>query len=263
MRESRFSLQARRILMFHAYREEEIRLAYEKVDQKDALRDARDATRRLNDSKKGNGATGSTTQERSTQARQRGIASGDVTDAQDEPSKTLNLLEPGSEPIDTPMQNLTNQEENANLRKLLFPPPRSWTDVSMATTTTMVATSGGRTTSLKAIKASSRKPTPKSIVSQWLRSNLVSEDSRRKKRTRANMEGQVPLGQSGMGGSLLGSVSLLLSPEPEEVIEVASGDDEDLPVVGTNGHEAVGALKRRRVEAPLQSLLGTCSLPVP
>jgi SOS response regulatory protein OraA/RecX len=53
MRELRSSGQARRILISHTCWEEDIRQVYDKVDQEDALRDAKDATRCLKDNKRG------------------------------------------------------------------------------------------------------------------------------------------------------------------------------------------------------------------
>ncbi len=53
----------------------------------------------------------------------------------------------------------------------------------------------------------------------------------------------------GVGGSLIGSINLVLSPEQGKV------NEEDLPVVlmddGDNDRQAARSPKRRRMEAPL------------
>lgn len=81
------------------------------------------------------------------------------------------------------------------------------------------------------------------------------------------METEVSVGQSGVGGSVsvLRSTHLLLSPEQEKVIDVASVADEDSPVILMNGHSdpsVARALKRRRVETPLLPLASTFSGPL-
>jgi hypothetical protein len=240
---------------FHAGREEEIRLAYGKVDPKDALRDAKDAAHRLKDNKKGNGASGLSTQEPGTQATYHGLASGNETGAQDEIGKTPPILEPSLEPIETPMHDVTNQEDNAGPRVLYSPPSRSWTNTSAATTTTM---------SLKTIKAFSRKPTPKFIVSQWLASNYGSEGCRKRKRMRANME-EAPVGESGVGGPPLGAINLLLSPEQVGVDDAYYGAGEDLTIMvaSHSDQEAMRASKRRKVEILPPPHITAYSFPVP
>ena len=186
-----------------------------------------------------------------------GGASGDGTGAQDEMGKTLNSLDPTPELVDTPMQVLTYQDENGNFRPALFP-SRSWTIASAATSTTIVGTTASFK-AIKAIKSISRKPTSQSIVSRWLKSNYGSEDSRKRKRSRGNMEME-PTGrrQWGVGGSLMGSINFALSPEQGKI------NEEDLPpVLMDAGDDAARVLKRRRMEAPLQPLAGTCSPPIP
>ncbi len=68
-------------------------------------------------------------------------------------------------------------------------------------------------------------------------------------------------GQSGMGGSLSGSINVVITPEQGKPIE------EDLPVVlmdpRHDDRQAARTLKRRRVEVSFQSLAGTCSSPIP
>jgi len=223
------------------------------VDPKEALRHAQDATRCLKESKKVNGGCGSPAQAPSTQARRRGTGSGDEIDARDEISKLHNPLEPTSEAVDTCMQVLTNQDEDGNIRPVLFPPSRTWTGVSTGTTTTMV----GTTASFKTIKAFSRKPTPQSIVSRWLKSNYGSENSRKRKRTR---ETEATVGHSGVGGSLVGSINFMLSPEQGDSIE------DDLPVIPMDAdyHEWKPArtMKRRRMETSLQPLAGMDPSPI-
>lgn len=159
--------------------------------------------------------------------------------------KTLITMEPTSELFDKPMQGLTYRDVNGNLVPILPPPSRSWTDASAATTTTMF----WAPTSFKEIKAGSRKPNSKSIVSRWLNSSYGSEKSRKRKRTRGIMEMESADSQRGVGGSLVGSVNLVLSPEQGKI------DEEDLPVVlmddGDNDRQAARSPKRRRIEAPL------------
>jgi len=264
MRESCFSLQVTHILISRTRREEEIRRAYDKADTEDILRDAKDAPRRLKDSRKGKG---SPTREPNAQTRQCGMFSGDGTDAQDdEMSKATNILGPTSESIDIPMQDLTNQGEDSTLAPKFLPPTRTWTNISAGTTTTLVAPSGGNV-SIKAIKAFSRKPTSRTIVSQWLRSNYGSESSRKRKRPSANIGVEVPVGQAGLGGSLVGSMNFLLSPEQEKVTEVAFSADEDMPPIvidaSRSDQQAARVLKRRKVETPLQTLDGIYSSPLP
>jgi len=239
--------------------EGELIRAYEKADPERALRNAKDAIRRLKDDKDGNGASGSPAREPDSQVEQHGGAGGGGVDAMDEMRESLNILQSPSDPIDMPLQVLTNQEEQAN-----FEPPftlsRTCTDVSEATTATMVATSGGTMASLKAIKASSRKPTSQSVVSQWLRSNYGSEGNWKRKRKRANLEVEA---QSAVGGSLVGTINLVLSPEQERV--VATGAEEDLPVMVMDiNHTHQPMLKRRRLETPLQlePFADTCFSPV-
>ena len=255
LRESRSNWQARRILISQTCREEGIKWAPDKVNLGDAPPDAKDDTRRLKDSKKADSASGSRRQEPRTQARRGGSVIGDEAGAQDEMSKTLHSLEPTlvptSELVDADMQGLTYQDENGNIKRALF---RSWTDASAATSTTVV----GATASLKAIKAASRKPTAQSIVSRWLMSNYGSESTRRKrKRTRTSMETEGTVRPWGMGGELLGTFNFLLSPEQVKI------DVEDPPIVlmdaGDNDQQAA---KRRRIEAPLQPHVETCSSPI-
>jgi hypothetical protein len=246
-------LQAGRILISQTCREGEIELAVDEVNPGDIPPDTKDATRRLKDSKKAHSACGPPAQGPSTQERRRGDVSGDGAGAQDEMDKTFLTLEPTSELVDSPMQGLTYQNKNGNFIPV-FAPCRSWTDTSAATSTTLVATA-----SLKAIKATSRKPSSQSIVSRWLGSNFGSETSRKRKRTRANMETEGTVGQWRKGGSLLGSsINLMLSPEQDKDCE------EVLPVGLIDGsHNDRQAVKRRRMEAPLRAHAGTCSPPMP
>ena len=233
-------------------------MASDEVDPTDALPHAKDGTRR-SDSKKARSASGAPPQEPGTKTKQHGSASGDGAGAQDEMSKTLDTLEPTPELSDTPMQVFTYQDENRNFRPALFPLSRSWTGTSAATTTTIVGTTASLK-AIKAIKAISRKPTSQSIVSRWLRSTYGSEDSRKRKRSRGNMEMETTTGrcQWGVGGSMVGSINFALSPEQGKV---------DLPPVlmdaGDNDGQAARVLKRRRMEAPLQPLVDTCSPLIP
>jgi len=230
MRESRSSLPIRCILISHPCREEE--RAYGKVDQGGAHRDAKDTTRRLEGSKKAHGGCSFPAQEPSSQAGRYRTARDDGVDAQDEMGGTL---WPAPEPIGTPLQVLSNENENENLRP--------WANVPAVTTTA--------TASFQAIKASSQRQTSQSIVLQWLKSNHDLENglsSRKRKRGRVNMETEETVGQLGGGGSVLGSNNLPLSPGLREVTK------EDPPVVltdaGHNDPEAAQAPKRRRIQGP-------------
>jgi hypothetical protein len=222
MRESRSNLQARCTLIAHTCREERVEQGY-------AHRDAKDTTRSLKDSKKACGRCGILSHHPDTQAGRRCTARSDEADAQDEMGKALNNLGLILEPVDTSSKVLSNENENGNLSPaIMFPPSRSWTNVPAVTTTVM-----GTSASLKAIKASSRKPTSQSIVSQWLASNYGLENILRSKRTRADLETEETAGQLGVGGSLLGSINVPLSSEQGKVNE-----------------EDARPLKRRRAEGP-------------
>lgn len=249
--------------MSHACRQEKIERVHGKAGSEDTIRDMNNALDRFEDRRKRNGSSSSPTRAPNVQTRQCGIVSGDETGAQDEMSKTLTILEPTSELIDVPMQHLTNQGGDA---QTFLPPSRTGTNVSAATTTTAVATSWG-TPSLKAIKATSRKPTSQSIVSKWLGSNYGSERSRKRKRIPSNMLMEAPVWQAEFGGSWVGSINLVLSPEQTKDTDVASGADEDIPVilmdVSPSDQQAARGLKRRRVEAPLQPLASTNSSLLP
>ena len=239
-------------LISHVGREEISGRIYDNAGSEGARRDVIDAFHRLEESRKGNGPFGSPTRAPNAQTRPCG---GDETGAQDEMGKSLNILGHAPERIDVPMRHLANNKEDANLEPKFFPPSRTCTNISAETTTTVVATSRGGTASLKTIKASSRKPTSQSLVSQWLRSDYGSKSSRKRKRTLANMGTEAPVAQSGLGSSLVGSINLLLSPEQEEVTEVAASAHEVLPVilmeVSHSDQQAARALKRRRVETSL------------
>ena len=257
-------MPVKHILISHVGREEAFEWIYENAGSEGACRDVIHAIHRLQESRKGNGAFGSPTRAPNAQTRQCG---GDETSAQDEMGKSINILEHAPERIDVPMRHLANVKEDASLEPRFFPPSRTCTNISAETTTTLVVTSRGGTASLKTIKASSRKPTSQSIVSQWLKSEYGSKSSRKRKRTPAHMGTEPPDDQSGLGSSLMGSIKLLLSPEQEEATEVASGVYEVLPVirmdVNHSDQQAARALKRRRVQTPLQPLVSTCYSPLP
>ena len=222
---------------------------FDDANLEDVPPDAKDAARRFKGSKKAHSACGS------RQERRNGSASGDRAGAQDEMGDTLHdlVMGPTSKLVDIPMQGLTYQIGDGNPMPVFYP-CRSWTGASAATSTTLVAS----TASLKAIKATSRKPSSQSIVSRWLSSNYGSETSRKRKRTRTHLEMEAPVRRRAVGGSRIGSsINLVLSPEP------GKDDEEDLPVVLIDGgHNDRQVLKRRRMEAPVQPHAITCSPPM-
>ena len=208
----------------------------DRVDLEDGPLEAKGTTRRLKDSNRAHGTCDSPPQGPSTQARRDGATSEDEAVAQDGMGN--------SKPVDTHMQVLPNKNETGNFGPAWFHPSRSWADDAKEVATTMVV--GTTTTaSFKEIKATSRRPTSKSIVSQCLRSNYGSKNSRKKKRTRDNMEMEETARQSG-GGSLLGSINFVITPEQGKPTE------ENLPVILMDArqdhHQAVRTLKRRRVD---------------
>ena len=107
------------------------------------------------------------------------------------------------------------------------------------------------TASLEVIKSMSRKPASHIIVKRWLESNYGSESIQKSKRKRVDMETEETAEQSGVGGSLIGSINIVISPAEQGKVT-----EEGMPVVlmdaGHNDRQAVQTLKRRKVEGLLQ-----------
>lgn len=91
----------------------------------------------------------------------------------------------------------------------------------------------------------SRKPASHTIVKRWLKSNYGSEIIQKRKRKRVDMETEETVGQSGVGGSLIGSINIVISPAEQGKVT-----EEGIPVVLMDaGHND---RKRRKTEGLLQ-----------